>query len=279
MPPERASAGPEAPATTAERLRAAEHAVGARQNETRNAAANVLGRRTIGDRLSERVGSMTTPVTEAWKPLPALPKEEIGKTLAAAAFIANPVATSVVGGGAYVGYKTWNKLAQHRPFSWMDRGARRGAEMAVDGVRSISSVASYPFRLAARLSANVLRIGARATYKTLDATVFELIRDVEDAVNHKFDLPEGTNLLAQGLIGGKRFLRGVTIDAPKFLLKQAIVHPIRTTIGSALALGLLANAGWNPVLAGKHLVDGFGMLLDVIVKYFTRGAAVGVSGV
>jgi hypothetical protein len=196
------------------------------------------------------------PRGPAWKPLPRPDTRALKKTAVVGAAIVNPVATGAVAAGVF----GWKKLAKFPPFSWADKGVRKGINMAKDGARSITKTATYPFRLTGALGANVLRVAGRAGYKALDVTVLDMYRDIRELVDHK----PGTNLLASALIGLKEAayaLAQYPFKLVETIAKQLVTHPIKSTVAALIGGAAIAN----PV----GMVNGAAKLFEAVLKLIT----------
>jgi hypothetical protein len=217
--------------------------------------------RAMDDPRSSPEGPRYTPPNEpAWKPLPKLSTRDLKRTAVVGAAVVNPVATGAVAAGVF----GWKKLAKFPPFSWADKGARKGIGMVKDSAGSITKTAMHPFRKVGRLGMNVLRMGGRAGGKALDVTVLELYRDLKKAINHKFDFPAETNPLAALLTaikGGAIGLIHIPGNIVNSYMKAFSSRPTSTLIGTALAIGLVAEAG-GILPAAQQLASWFMQIIS-----------------
>lgn len=269
----------------AEAQKAAAEKVGAESKKAHDAAQAVVAtapaqveKEPSGGFLEQWGKDIARPWQE--KPLPGLPAlSTIGKGAALGAAVALPTLALPAAGAFVVGRGVWRQASKIPPFRWIDKGVRAGASAVGEGVNSIGKMAAYPFRFAGRLGLNTLRSGKALI---LDP-VREGINDVEAAINAKYfkDTKEHINLISSALIGLKTLAIKVGYELPKGALKQFIDHPIRTTVGVGLTAGLLANAGWDPILASTKLVNGAGEFIQWLtgsaVKSASTAAATGVS--
>ena len=137
-----------------------------------------------------------------WSPLSKIETEQtstskhLRNALLTTAFVANPVATGVVGGGAYVGSKLWGKVNKYPPFSWADKAARGTYNVAKEGIGSTLRVASYPFRLAGKLSLNTMKTVAIPIHYLVNRLFIDLPQDLLAITVDKFKLPKRTSILS-----------------------------------------------------------------------------------
>jgi hypothetical protein len=211
-------------------------------------------------------------IARPWKekPLPGLPAlSTIGKGAALGAAVALPTLAIPAAGAFVVGRGVWRQAVKIPPFRWIDKGVRAGVSTVGEGVSSIGKMAAYPFRLGGRLALNTLRSGKALIVDPMR----EGINDLEAAINAKYfkDSKEHINLISSALFGIKSLAIKLGYELPAYIIKQLIDHPARTIIVGGLATGLLANAGWNPVLASTKLVNGVGEFF----QWLTGSAAIG----
>src|SRR3989339_415238 len=130
-----------------------------------------------------------------------------------------------------------------------------------EGVKSIFRALTYPFRLGGAAGINTLKFSGDKLYRGLDATVGELYRDLRTAINHKFQFPEGTNLLAAVMLGIKRTLL-FPKDAVRWYAGMWKAHP-KTTLAATIAIPWITMHGaWPEVIAwGRDLSIG---ILNII---------------
>lgn len=116
-----------------------------------------------------------------------------------------------------------------------------------EGVKSAFKAITFPFRWAGAAGLNTLKFSGDKLYKGLDATIFELYRDLRTAINHKFKFPEGTNLLAAVMLGIKRTLL-LPKDFVRWYAEMWKAHP-KTTLFATIAIPWITLHGaWPAVI-------------------------------
>jgi|GEM_PF-6500587 len=116
------------------------------------------------------------------------------------------------------------------------------------GLKSLGKTLLFPFRWVGAKGVNTLKFTGDKLHHVLDATVFELYRDMKAAVNHKFDFPKDTNLLASAMIGVKRALF-FPKDIAIWYLKTLQAHP-KSTIAATIAIPWITmHGGWPAVFS------------------------------
>lgn len=208
------------------------------------------------NRVRSMVGDMHTRARE-WdlKPIPHGPsKSDLIKTAGlGAAMVAPHLAVA-----GYAGYKTYQLAAEHTPFKYVDTVIQKGGSMLWNGAKKLTDVVLAPFRgvrdtlkIPATIAMNTVRLGAKAGANVLSFAT-DIVTDVETAINHQYNLPEGTNWPAQIVIAAKGAAMSV-LGLPLYMLKN---FPKTTIATGIIGTGLLANAGWDPILASSNFVNG-----------------------
>jgi len=172
----------------------------------------------------------------------------------------------LAGGGTltYVGSKATSK-----PLSIGETLKRTFVSAPREGLRSIGRTLTFLPRMGGAAGINVLKFSVDKLYRGLDCTVGELYRDLRTAVNHKFKLPEGTNLLASVMIGLKR-IAFFPKDFVKWYAAMFQAHP-KTTLAISVAIPWITlNGAWPEVIAwGKGMATGILKIIQGIASQLT----------
>lgn len=193
--------------------------------------------------------------------------------------VLNPVVGLPAAALAYGTSKVYG-VARHFPgIKQVDQGVRAVGNATLDAGGAALNVATAPIRA----GYHVTKAMWEGLHQMWDVTGGELLRDITTAINHKFDLPEGTNMIAAMLVGikkalveGAMFPFRVLSMLPQMatnLATELAKRPIRTSIGIGLGLGAVANpVGFSTQAVG--LIDKIiGGLFAIAEKAISLGAA------
>ncbi len=190
----------------------------------------------------------------AWWELPGAPSL---KNIGRAAAVTGAIAMPHVALAAYLGKKTYDFGVKHTPLAHVDYAIKSGANMVYEEAKNIASIPAYPVKLAGAVAMNTL-IATEKVATNVALVGMDAVTDVEHAINNQYNLPEGTNLLAQLVLAGKNAVKGVFWDLPKGILQTIAKNP-KTALGVGIGGTLvLANAGWDPILAASNVGRAFG---------------------
>lgn len=167
----------------------------------------------------------------------------VGTTLA----IASPPVALAVGIPTWAGVKTWNKLKQYRPFSWVHNAGASIIGGASDALKSTVSVATYPLRLTGVAALNTLKFGARRGIDTLrfgKKTIIAFKEFVQDLLIH--------------MPGEPKHILEKILDFPGWFIQNLFHKPVQTIIASMAVIGFAAN----PVL----VID---TILKAVMRFLT----------
>ncbi len=149
---------------------------------------------------------------------------------------------AAAGAGRYVG-----RRMSKQPISIGRAATDTFVRAPAEGVKSIGRSLLFPFRWAGAAGMNTLKFAGNTVYRGLDATVFELYRDLRTVINHKFQFPEGTNLLAAMMLGVKRTML-LPKDAVRWYAGMWKAHP-KTTLAATIAIPWITMHGaWPAVI-------------------------------
>lgn len=230
-------------------------------------ALNIENRRaSVTQHVHDLVGNMDAKTSAlSMSPLPKLPSiSNLTKAAIVATFMAMPHAAPVAAVGGYAAAKTYKFAADHTPIGYLDRGAKKVGRFAWDGVKGAAEWGSYPFRLAGTLGLNTLKIGAKVAVEPIKF-VDNLLEDLETIANTKMGTSSTVDLPAHIFVKGKNVLGSII----KFPFRMFEKYPKTTIATGVLGLGVLANAGFDPIIASGNLVKFFGELVKWGMGKFT----------
>ncbi|MDO8468584.1 MAG: hypothetical protein Q7S29_02395 [Candidatus Peribacter sp.] len=134
-----------------------------------------------------------------------------------------------------------------------------------EGIKSVFRTLAFPFRWAGAAGINTLKFSGDKLYRGLDATVFELHRDVMKGINYKFKLPPGTNPVAASVIG----LKAAALYPFKLtavVAKGAMEHPIRTAVAAIMLTALASNPAGTIAAAGGIVNKILELIAAIVTK-------------
>ncbi|OIO53068.1 hypothetical protein AUJ46_05900 [Candidatus Peregrinibacteria bacterium CG1_02_54_53] len=278
------------PETPAEALQGKERPKEGEEKQKDNTVGESAERKVLNDarQTGKAVKNMVPEASQPIAPAPEKPKEgtqyaqlpSIGEgmrntrnALLTALGVALPPLGIAGLAAAGVGRYTSGKISK-QPISVGRAASDAFVKAPAEGIKSIGKSLLFPFRWAGAAGMNTLKFSGDKLYRGLDATVFELYRDLGTAINHKFQFPEGTNLLAAMMLGIKRTML-LPKDAVRWYAGMWKAHP-KTTLAATIAIPWITMHGaWPAVIkwGGDMSVGILNIIQGIAGKLIVPGAA------
>lgn len=182
-------------------------------------------------------------------------RRPLGKLLLGGAIVVNPI----LGIGLYAAKKTADKTLSKVPVAGdilYNKPMQMISYVAGKTRDAIASVVAAP-----ALALDATKMTGKGLYKIADYTILELYRDLKNAINHKFNFAEDTNLLASAILGIKAAFKALTIFPFRLLeatVNAAVQKPLASLATLVVGYGFLSN----PVA----FIHGASALIEKIVS-------------